>query len=96
MEEFKKYTQLPLAVAFIIALLNLPYGYYELLRTVGMVFFIAYGINSYKKDEELWVFFWFGSALLINPIFKIALGKYLWKIIDIAWAAILFYRSKNQ
>lgn len=95
LKKLKKYTQIPLAVAFVIALLNLPYGYYEFLRTVGMVLFIAYGVHSYKKDEELWVFFWFGSALFINPIFKIALGKSLWKVMDIIWAAILIYRSKN-
>lgn len=96
MEKIKKYTQIPLAVAFVIALLNLPYGYYELLRTVGMVLFIAYGIHSYKKGEDLWVFFWIGSALLINPLFKIALGKSLWMVMDIIWAAILIYRRKNQ
>ncbi|SMO92544.1 hypothetical protein SAMN06265218_12619 [Fodinibius sediminis] len=74
----------------------MPYGYYELLRTVSMVLFIIYGINSNKKGEELWTFFWFGSAILINPIFKIALGRLLWNVVDIIWAAILVYRSKDR
>ena len=41
------------------------------------------------------------SAILINPIFKISLGRELWNIIDIVWAIILigtiiFDRNKYQ
>jgi len=37
----------------------------------------------------LFFYVWAASALLINPFFKIALGRNLWNIIDVAWAAIL-------
>lgn len=91
-----KYSRIPLAIAFFIALFNLPYGYYELLRTVGMVLFIAYGVHNYKNKKEAWSYFWFGSALLINPIFKIALGAVIWKVIDVIWGVILLYRHNEK
>lgn len=85
-----------MAIAFFIALLDLPYGYYELLRTVGMVLFIAYGIHNYKEEDETWSYFWLGSAVLINPIFKIALGAVLWKVIDVIWGVILLYKYNEE
>jgi hypothetical protein len=91
-----KYSRIPLAIAFFIALLDLPYGYYELLRTVGMVLFIAYGIHNYKDEQEAWSYFWFGSAVLINPIFKIALGAVLWKVVDVIWGVILLYKYNEE
>ena len=96
MEKLTKYSKIPLAIAFFLALLDLPYGYYELLRTVGMVLFIAYGIHNYKDEKEAWSYFWFGSAVLINPIFKIALGAGLWKIVDVIWGIILLYKYNEE
>ena len=96
MGDIIKYSRIPLAIAFFIALLDLPYGYYELLRTGGMVLFIAYGIHNYKNEKEPWSYFWFGSAVLINPIFKIALGAVLWKIVDVIWGVILLYKYNEE
>jgi hypothetical protein len=96
LEKLTKYSKIPLAIAFFLALLDLPYGYYELLRTVGMVLFIAYGIHNYKDEKEAWSYFWFGSAVLINPIFKIALGAGLWKIVDVIWGIILLYKYNEE
>lgn len=95
MKKIIEYSKIPLAIAFFVALLDLPYGYYELLRTVGMVLFIIYGIEDYKRKDKYWAYFWFGSALLINPIFKIVLGRVLWNVIDVIWGVILIYKSKG-
>ena len=96
MDSIIKYSRIPLAIAFFVALLDLPYGYYELLRTVGMVLFIAYGIYNYKNKKEDWSYFWFGSAVLINPIFKIALGAVLWKVVDVIWGVVLLYKYNED
>lgn len=34
---------------------------------------------------------WFTSALLINPFFKLALGRFIWNIIDIIWVTLLIF-----
>lgn len=90
-----KYSRIPLAIGFFIALMDLPYGYYELLRTIATILFIVYGINEYRRKNERWAIVWFGSALLINPIFKIALGKILWKVMDIIWGILLLYNEHS-
>jgi len=78
-----------LAILFIICLADMPYNYYELVRTIGMIGFIYLGIESHKTDEELWKYIYWGSAVLINPIVKISLGRSLWNTIDVILAILL-------
>jgi hypothetical protein len=35
------------------------------------------------------LYFYIASAVLINPIFKIALGRELWNVVDVIWAVAL-------
>lgn len=63
-----------------------PYGYYQLVRFIGMVGFLwLYFIDKETKFNK---YIWLASAILINPIFKIALGRELWNIVDIVWVII--------
>jgi len=62
-----------------------------------MVGFSVLSYQQYKKNN-VWFVVWLASVILINPIFKIALGRILWNIIDVAWAVLLIYsllREKN-
>lgn len=77
-----------LAVLFIACLLDWDYEYYQLIRFLGMVGFGLLAYNDYEKNKT-WFIIWFSSAILINPIFKIALSRELWNIIDIIWAILL-------
>ncbi|MEA2066735.1 MAG: DUF6804 family protein [Thermotogota bacterium] len=76
-------------IALFIAILNLPYGYYQLLR-----FFICgvgvYGAYlSYRKKNIAWVWILGIIALVFNPILKFYFVKETWKIIDLI-AGVLF------
>lgn len=73
---------------FIGCLFDWEYGYYQLVRFLGMVGFGILAFNSYEKNKT-WFLIWLSSAILINPIFKIALGRELWNIVDIIWAILL-------
>ncbi|MDO6761744.1 hypothetical protein Q4566_16165 [Tamlana sp. 2_MG-2023] len=77
-----------LAVLFICCLLDWDYEYYQLVRFLGMVGFGLLAYNDYETNKT-WFIIWFSSAILINPIFKIALGRELWNMIDIIWAILL-------
>lgn len=79
-----------LAILLLVCLLPMPYGYFQLIRFLGMTTFawLAYIDNS-KKDKTFFII-WVASALLINPIMKIALGRIIWNIVDVAWAVLLF------
>ncbi len=77
-----------LAILFLGCLLDCNYGYYQLVRFLGMVGFGLLASDNYKKNK-IWFVIWLSSAILINPIFKINLGRFLWNVIDVIWAIIL-------
>ena len=87
-----------LAILFVCCLFDLPYGYYQLVRFLGMVGFAILAYNQYQKNQT-WFIIWFASAILINPLFKISLGRELWNFMDIFWAMLLvlsiFIRKKE-
>ena len=78
-----------LSLLFLGCLANMPYGYYQLVRFLGMVGFLWLAFQENEKGNKGLLVFWLSSALLINPIFKISLGRELWNVIDILWAVIL-------
>ena len=89
-----KYFKILLAIIFLLCLLDMPYGYYQLVRLIGMISFVYFAYEEKDSKGKLWMFFWIGSALLINPLLKISLGRELWNVVDVIWALILFYQSK--
>lgn len=54
-----------------------------------MASFIWFAYLDNKKNNHSLVILWVCSAILINPIIKISLGRTIWNIIDIVWALIL-------
>ena len=77
-----------LSILFLVCLLDMPYGYFQLVRFFGMVGFVILAYNNYQKNQT-WFVIWLGSAVLINPIFKISLGREIWNIVDVIWAILL-------
>ncbi len=87
-----------MAILLAICFLKLPYGYYQFLRFAGTISFLLLAFQS--KDNLIFKIIWIGSAVLLNPIFKIYFIKSIWNIIDFALAFILivsiFIKTKNQ
>lgn len=77
-----------LSILFLVFLLDMPYGYFQLVRFLGMVGFAILAYNTYQKNQT-WFVIWLASAILINPIFKISLGREIWNIVDVIWAILL-------
>ncbi|HOY47267.1 MAG TPA: hypothetical protein PLZ05_01530 [Alphaproteobacteria bacterium] len=65
-----------------IALLPLPYGYYQFLRWVVCGVSVYVLINQYNKKSDL-SFGLIISAILYNPISTIHLDKIIWSVINI-------------
>jgi hypothetical protein len=80
-------TKLILSLMFIGCLWDWQYGYYQFVRFAGMAGFIFLG--NLDREKKVQSFFWFSSAILINPFIKIPLGRTIWNIVDIIWAALL-------
>ena len=68
----------------------MPYGYFQLVRFLGMVGFGILAFKASSRRNNLFLVIWLASAILINPIVKISLGRALWNVIDVIWAIILF------
>ncbi len=78
-----------LAFLLLICLFNMPYGYFQLVRFIGMIIFSVLGYFAYENKEKTFMVIWFASAVLINPIFKISLGRTIWNVVDVVWAVAL-------
>ena len=77
-----------LSILLLVCLLDMPYGYYQFVRFIGMIGFGLLAFENYQKNQ-IWFVIWISSALLINPFIKIALGRDMWNIIDVIWAVLL-------
>ncbi|WP_313599714.1 DUF6804 family protein [Epilithonimonas vandammei] len=72
-----------LSILFFICLLDMPYGYYQLVRFIAL---IGFGILAYQANQEqnqTLLVIYCALALLFQPFFKIALGRELWNIVDV-------------
>lgn len=78
-----KLIKIGLAILFFLCLLNMPYGYYELVRFLALVGFSALAFMENQNKNTTAVFVYVALALLFQPFFKIALGRELWNIIDV-------------
>lgn len=63
-----------LAMALLVCLLPMPYGYYGLVRFVSMVVFACMAHSFYKADKQYLCVVFGALALLFQPFLKIALG----------------------
>jgi hypothetical protein len=77
-----------LAILLLGCLLDMPYAYFQLVRFIGMVGFGILAAGEYQK-RQTWFIIWLCSAILINPIFKISLGREIWNVVDVIWAILL-------
>jgi hypothetical protein len=78
-----------LAAMMLLCLAPMPYGYFQLVRFVAMIVFglMAYHYYQNQKMVATWVF---GAlALLFQPIYKIALGRVVWNVVDVIVALLL-------
>lgn len=78
-------------IMLLAAVLNLPYGFYTLLRFVvsGAAIYVAYCVYNFRHDTS-WKFWTLGFiALLFNPFFPIHLDKEIWIFLDL-FTAIVF------
>jgi len=89
-----------LAILFFLCLADLPYGYYQFVRFVGL---IGFGILAYQANEEgrqTEMIIYGVLALLFQPFLKIALGREIWNIVDVivglGLLASIYLRPKTE
>lgn len=91
--------KLGLATLFFICLLDMPYGYFQIVRISALIGFslLAYYANINENKTEMIIYI--GLAILFQPIIKIALGRTMWNIVDVIvglWLINLVLKVKKE
>jgi len=69
--------------------LELPYGFYTLLRLVVCITGVYLGWLAYQKQKWGWFTVFALLALLFNPLVVVHLERELWVVIDLIAGVIL-------
>lgn len=89
-----------LSVLFFLCLLDMPYGYFQIVRFAALVGFAILAYNANEQGHKREVIIYICLAILFQPLFKIALGRQLWNIIDvtvgIGLIVSIFMRPSNS
>ena len=86
-----------LATLLLLCLLKMPYGYYQLVRFIAFAGFGYLAIDANKKNDGKMMFIFIALAILFQPFLKIALGRFIWNIVDVIVAGfLLFLLIKKQ
>lgn len=78
-----------LSILLLSCLLDMSYGYFQLVRFIVLVGFGYLAYTSYLNQRQTEMFVFGILALLFQPFAKISLGRELWNIIDVIVAIAL-------
>ena len=93
-----KYIYLILAALMLLCLASMPYGYYTFIRFAAMVAFAMMAYNYWQREAKAWAVTFGALAVLFQPLIKIALGRTMWNVVDVAVAVLLvvcFFRERE-
>lgn len=87
----EKSIKILLVFLLFLCLLDMPYGFYELVRFLALVGFGILAYNANTKNNITMLVVYIALALLFQPFFKIALGRMLWNIVDVVVGLFLIF-----
>lgn len=99
MNKYLTILKIILSILFFLCLLNMPYGFYQLVRFAALVGFAILAYNASEQQHKTEMIIYVCLAILFQPLIKIALGRTIWNIVDVivglALVASLFVKSKK-
>ncbi|MDZ4137364.1 MAG: DUF6804 family protein [Erythrobacter sp.] len=66
-----------------LALLDMPYGYFQFLRWLIMIIGISVAFDQIAQRQRWLFYFGLAVAVLFNPFFKVSFEREVWWWIDI-------------
>lgn len=87
----KPIVKLVIAILLLLCLADMPYGFYQLVRFAATAAFVYLSYDSFRTKQDVKGIVFALLALLIQPFFKIALGRTLWNAVDLVVAVGLFF-----
>lgn len=83
MEKLINPLKIILSISLFLCILNMPYGYYQLVRFFALVVFVFLSHQCYKQGDNNLSYLYAVLAILFQPFIKISLGKEIWNIVDV-------------
>ena len=78
-----KVIKIVLAILLFVCLLDMPYGFYQFVRFVALIGFAILGYQALQEGRQTEIIIYAVLAILFQPLFKIALGRDLWNVVDV-------------
>lgn len=85
----EKAIKILLVILLLGCLLDMPYGYFMLVRFVSTCAFLFFSYNAKNKGYYRETLLYLMLALIFQPVFKIVLGRFIWNIVDVIVSSIL-------
>ena len=96
---FQSVIKVILGILFLLCLFQMPYGYYQAVRFIGMLGFALLAYLSYQQNQKIEIIIYVALALLFQPFIKVALGRTIWNVVDVIVSVglivSLFIKSKK-
>ncbi len=83
MNSLENIIKVVLTILFFLCLMDMPYGYYQLVRFLALVGFAILAYKSFERQENIMTIIYVSLAILFQPLIKVSLGRELWNIIDV-------------
>lgn len=78
-----KIIKLVLSILFFLCLLDMPYGFYQFVRFAALFGFVMLAYLANERKSKIEMIIYICLAILFQPIVKIALGRFIWNIVDV-------------
>ena len=88
---FSSLLKVIMAILLLLCLVDMPYGFYELVRFGAAIAFVYLSYDYFKSKNDGLGFTFAALALLFQPFFKITLGRAIWNFVDVLVAVGLIY-----
>jgi hypothetical protein len=85
----EKVIKIILVLLLLACLLDMPYGYFMFVRFIATCAFTYLSYHYKSSGNEKSAILYLVLALLFQPFFKIALGRFVWNLVDVIVACIL-------
>lgn len=79
----EKTIKVVLIIALLLCLLNMPYGFFQLVRFIALIGFGVLAYNAMGRKQSTEMILYGALALLFQPFIKLSLGRELWNIVDV-------------
>lgn len=78
-----KIIKILLSILFFVCLLDMPYGFYQIVRFTAFIGFVILAYQAYSKERNIEMIVYLGLAILFQPLLKISPGRITWNIVDV-------------